>query len=135
MKLICLSSAQHQIEAKQIYPDLSPSTRDDSSYEQKRYSDTAVPLFEDIELGTHDEHYSTPSKSHNSPLPLKTSTPTISHQKRNSNSAGKRHNSNEKTVEKDYQQNSLISDSNGVLLLLDANEHLTVSNSLDFFFE
>jgi hypothetical protein len=110
-------SAQYRIEVKPIYPDLSSNVDDNNSNEQNEYLTPSAPLFEDVQLDNH------PSNQHNNPIQSKISTPIISHQQQ--------HNLNEHVLDKNNQQNTSDTNSNGVVLLLNANEHLTVNQFIE----
>ena len=76
-----------------------------------------------MQLDSQNEQYFSPPDQHTYLIQPKISTPINSPQKHDSHQAQKRHNFNEEISEEDPQKNL----SDGVILLLDANEHLTVS--------
>jgi hypothetical protein len=93
---------------KPIYPDLSSNVYDNTSKEQKRGSNASAPLFEDIELQIVNEQFSSPSNRAHYSTTSRVPASTIPSQS--------------------DDLNQLNTNSNDVLLLLDANEHLTVSS-------
>ncbi|CAF3400423.1 unnamed protein product [Rotaria sp. Silwood1] len=121
-----------RIEAKPFYPPLSSDEHNNNIHKQNNYKNTAASTFDDIELNNYDEHYISPSQQQNDLKQTKTSTSTISEQKQNTNHIYKQEKLNEQLSDADYQRNQLNTDSNGVFLLLNAQEHLTVNNELDF---
>jgi hypothetical protein len=129
-------SAQDRNTTKPIYPDLSSNLFKNDFNERHNYTNASTSLFEDVQLDNHNEQYFSPPDQHNYPIQPNNSTPINSPQKHDSHQAQKRHNFNEKISEEDPQQNL----SPGVILLLDANEHLAVSSfiqsisNLIFFF-
>ncbi|CAF0922981.1 unnamed protein product [Rotaria sp. Silwood1] len=121
-----------RIEAKPFYPPLSSDEHNNNIHKQNNYKNTAASTFADIELNNYDEHYISPSQQQNDLKQTKTSTSTISEQKQNTNHIYKQEKLNEQLSDADYQRNQLNTDSNGVFLLLNAQEHLTVNNEFDF---
>jgi hypothetical protein len=96
------------------------------SNEQNNYTNASETSFEDVQLDNPNEQYFSPSDQHNHLIQSKIPTPKTSPQKQNSTQTQKRHNVNEQISKADHQQTPSDADSNGVFLLLDANEHLTV---------
>ncbi len=103
---------------KPIYPDLSSNIFINNSNEQNTHTKASAPLFEDIELDNYDI---SPPDRQNSSTESNFSTPLHSLQQRNAHHIQQHDNFNEN-----------ISDTNadGVILLMNANEHLTVSEVL-----
>ncbi|CAF3563654.1 unnamed protein product [Rotaria sordida] len=124
--------AHSRIEAKPIYPHLPSNDHNNNSHKQNNYKNTSAFIFADIELDDYDENYISPSEQQNNSKQTKMSTATISQQKQNTNHIYKREKFNEQISDTDCQQNPLNTNSNGVFLLLDAHEHLTVNNEFDF---
>ncbi|CAF0783940.1 unnamed protein product [Rotaria sordida] len=118
--------AHSRIEAKPIYPHLPSNDHNNNSHKQNNYKNTSAFIFADIELDDYDENYISPSEQQNNSKQTKMSTATISQQKQNTNHIYKREKFNEQISDTDCQQNPLNTNSNGVFLLLDAHEHLTV---------
>ncbi|CAF1118512.1 unnamed protein product [Rotaria magnacalcarata] len=110
--------------------------------------------FEDIQVDDSDENYNSPPKRKENSIKSKTSNSTSSPYTSNSNHIPKQHNLNEQMLlesmldnEADDRNNnhqtnrnhnrlshksSANTDSNGVFLLLNASEHLTVNSESDF---
>ncbi len=95
--------------------------------EKYSYANASAPLFEDVQLDNHHKHNISPSDHHNYPIQSNVSTPIISHQQQNVHHEQQRHYFNEHIFDKNDQQNTSDTNSNGVVLLLNANEHLTVT--------
>ncbi|CAF0821626.1 unnamed protein product [Adineta steineri] len=106
-----------------MYPDLPSNSYNTDSDKYTNCSTSSAILFEDIKL---DEHDSISPNQYNTSTQSKILTPNTSQRRQQ-----------ERNLEKqisntDHQQNPSDTKSNGVFLLLDANEHLTVNNKEDF---
>ncbi|CAF3548356.1 unnamed protein product, partial [Rotaria socialis] len=110
--------------------------------------------FEDVQVDDSDENYNSPPQRKENSIKSKSSNSTSSPYTSNSNHIPKQHNLNEQMLlesmldnEADDQNNnhqttrnhnrlshksSANTDSNGVFLLLNASEHLTVNSEFDF---
>ncbi|CAF4257675.1 unnamed protein product, partial [Rotaria sp. Silwood2] len=114
-----------RLEGKPTYPQLSSVTHDNNSYKQNNYKNTSASTFSDVELDNYDANDILSSQQQNDSKQIKNSTAIISQQKQTMNHISKGDKFHEQISDTDNQQNSLNTDSNGVFLLLNAQEHLT----------
>ncbi|CAF4005033.1 unnamed protein product, partial [Rotaria sp. Silwood2] len=121
-----------RLEGKPTYPQLSSVTHDNNSYKQNNYKNTSASTFSDVELDNYDANDILSSQQQNDSKQIKNSTAIISQQKQTMNHISKGDKFHEQISDTDNQQNSLNTDSNGVFLLLNAQEHLTVNHESDF---
>jgi hypothetical protein len=106
--------------AKPIYPDLSSSVSKKNTNESNQYINASAPVLEDTRSHNYSKHKNSRSNQQKPSTQSKFSTPI------NSQLTEQRHDSEEDVFDENREQNTSTIDSNGVVFLLDANEHLTV---------